>query len=114
MCVITLDTAFDTEAVVCCNRSNALDLVGRDGDAQASAADEQCAVSFALGDEASGGGGPERIRCLVGDFVGSYVDDFAYASVAFKVLFDCVFVADAGVLYEWLLVSVWGAGSLYN
>lgn len=81
------------------NRPDALDLIGRDGDAQAGAADEQRAVGFAFGDEASGGCSPERIGRLVRGFVGSYVDDFAYTGVAFKVLLDCVFVADAGVLH---------------
>lgn len=102
--VVALDTTLDAEAVVGGHGTDALDLVGGDGDAQTSAADEQSTVGLALCDEANGGSGAGWVGSLVSGLVGANVNNFAHARVRLKVLLDGILVRDAGFLYveHWL------------
>ena len=98
-------TGVQTCALPICHGTDALDLVGRNGDTHTSAADEQSAVGLALGDEADGGGGAGWVGRLVGGLVGADVNNFAHAGVRLKVFLDGILVCDAGFLYVGTLVS---------
>lgn len=98
--IVAEDAALDAEAIMRGDGTNALDFVGRDGNAEASAADQESAVGLALGHETGGSGSAGWIGCLVSGLAGTDVDDFGYTTVGFKVALDGVFIADAGFLWR--------------
>lgn len=90
--VVAQHGALDGEAVVRRHGPYALDLVRRDGDAEARAADQERAVDFALGHELGCGRGPVRVGCLVVCRQAAYVGYGFDAWVGFEVGFDLIFV----------------------
>lgn len=97
--IIAQNRALYTEAVVCCYGSDALDLVGGDGHAESSAADQKGTIGLAVSDHLCSGGGSVRIRRLVGALVATNVLDKFYSGILLEVCLDRVFVLDAGLLF---------------
>src|SRR4029453_5834565 len=85
------------EGVVGGDGADAGDLVRCDGDAEACAADQQCAGGLARGDQLGGGDGHRRVRGVAGGVhsdVGHGLDEF----VGFQVCLQGFFVLKSGVI----------------
>lgn len=80
--------------------AHAADLVGRDGDAETSAANQDGTVDFTGGDELGGADGNVGVGGLVVLAVGADVDDGRDTAVLGKVGLDGLLVADTGFLEE--------------
>ena len=98
--VVGQDGALYREGVVGGHGTHAADLVCRDGDAEARAADEERAVRLASGNELGSTGGNVRIRRLVLSALGADIDNRDDTVVLGEIGLDGVLVADAGVLWE--------------
>lgn len=97
--IVALNSPLNREGVMRSDSTDALDLVGRNGNTKTSSADHQGAIGFALGDEAGGGSGAGWVRSLVVAGVRADVDDFSDARVGFEVGLNLVLVAETCLLF---------------
>lgn len=96
--VVAEDRALDGERVVGGHGPDAGHLVGGNGDAEASAADEEAAVSLAVADELGSLDGGVGVGGLVGGRVDAHVDDGFNEGALLEVGFDGVLVGNTGLV----------------
>ncbi len=83
-----------------CDGTDALNLIGADGDAETGTAYEEGTVDLPVGHQLGGGGGAVRICRLIVDYETTDVCYGFDTRVVLEVSLDLVFVVDTGVLVK--------------